>query len=215
MSSYSAELPQKTKKIKMGAEAVIYNAQYHSNKCIIKQRVVKRYRLPTLDQNIRKQRTIAESRIMYTALKYGVRVPAVLFVDLQEGLMVMEYIPGPQIKTCIGSIDINKYFTEIGMQIANLHQHNIIHGDLTTSNIILDQKRDATYLIDFGLAKVSTHIEDKAVDLMVFKRTLDSTHFQYHQQAWSAFLKGYFAHSKSESEMLKRLATIQARTRYT
>lgn len=78
--------------------------------------------------------------------------------------------------------------TSIGEAIGAMHSIDVIHGDLTTSNMLLRRANDATQaassnlslpsiaLIDFGLSYVSTLIEDKAVDLYVLERALASTH---------------------------------------
>lgn len=63
----------------------------------------------------------------------------------------------------------------IGEALAHMHCADVIHGDLTTSNIMLRAGRDVV-LIDFGLAFVSSFWEDKAVDLYVLERAFASTH---------------------------------------
>jgi TP53 regulating kinase-like protein len=55
----------------------------------------------------------------------------------------------------------------------------VIHGDLTTSNMIY--KDGQIYLIDFGLSYVKNSIEDRAVDLYVLERAFISTHPQLEQ----------------------------------
>ncbi len=56
-----------------------------------------------------------------------------------------------------------------------LHNDGIIHGDLTTSNIMItDQK--IVYIIDFGLSYVRNNIEDFSVDLYVLEKAFLSTH---------------------------------------
>ena len=62
----------------------------------------------------------------------------------------------------------------IGQCIAKLHNGGVIHGDLTTSNILLKKNLDEynlsandLYFIDFGLSTISNSVEDKAVDLFV------------------------------------------------
>lgn len=66
----------------------------------------------------------------------------------------------------------------IGVQLAKLHLADIIHGDLTTSNMILRPRTPTPelVLIDFGLSYVSNLVEDKAVDLYVLERAFSSTH---------------------------------------
>lgn len=75
----------------------------------------------------------------------------------------------------------------IGTELAKLHKADIVHGDLTTSNMMLRLPSTFTsstpsnlptelVLIDFGLSFVSTLVEDKAVDLYVLERAFASTH---------------------------------------
>jgi len=71
----------------------------------------------------------------------------------------------------------------IGSEIAKMHKVDIIHGDLTTSNMIIRHpfapkgpSSAKLVLIDFGLAYTSTMVEDKAVDLYVLERAFASTH---------------------------------------
>ena len=58
-----------------------------------------------------------------------------------------------------------------------MHAIDVIHGDLTTSNMLLrSTSPPSIVLIDFGLSYVSSLVEDKAVDLYVLERALASTH---------------------------------------
>ena len=66
--------------------------------------------------------------------------------------------------------------TQIGEQLAEMHCADVIHGDLTTSNVMLRAPHHDVVLIDFGLASVSSFWEDKAVDLYVLERAFASTH---------------------------------------
>jgi len=78
----------------------------------------------------------------------------------------------------------------LGKMLARLHACNIVHGDLTTSNIMVRDNEEggattaggdagattSLVLIDFGLSYSSTLLEDKAVDLYVLERAFLSTH---------------------------------------
>ncbi|CEH15791.1 related to p53-related protein kinase [Ceraceosorus bombacis] len=68
----------------------------------------------------------------------------------------------------------------IGRQLALLHAADIIHGDLTTSNMIYVEAEPGmlgrVVLIDFGLTSQSSSAEDRAVDLYVLERAFASTH---------------------------------------
>lgn len=68
---------------------------------------------------------------------------------------------------------------KIGRAVAKLHDGGMIHGDLTTSNMIVREADEALVLIDFGLATIATLPEDKAVDLYVLERAITSAHSQH------------------------------------
>jgi len=98
----------------------------------------------------------------------------------------------------------------IGEQVAILHNLNIIHSDLTTSNMVLSNKK--IYFIDFGLSFHSTRIEDKAVDLHLLKQALEAKHFSCWKKLFRSFLKGY--NPKEKSKILTQLKKVESRGRY-
>ena len=63
----------------------------------------------------------------------------------------------------------------MGKTINKVHDLGIIHGDLTTSNMIIRNDKQIV-LIDFGLSYYKDSAEDKAVDLYVLERAFKSTH---------------------------------------
>ena len=99
---------------------------------------------------------------------------------------------------------------KVGEQTAKLHQNSIIHGDLTTSNMIL--KDSQIFLIDFGLGFISAKIEDKAVDIHLIKQALEAKHFQNHEELFQNFLKGY--KWKDSKKVIERLKVVEKRGRY-
>ena len=194
--------------LSQGAEGKIYIGEFLSKKCIIKERFEKKYRIKELDQKLTKNRMLNESRNICRASKLGVIVPTLYFVDLIERKIYMEYIDNScQLKLILQSIyskdDISPYKSliekisnDLGNMISKLHSGNLIHGDLTPSNILLKINDDThsdtlnnaeeyilknknynnMYLIDFGLSSVvlnnTSNMEDKAVDLYVLKRAI-------------------------------------------
>lgn len=113
---------------------------------------------------------------MARAYKSGISCPVVYFVDSKEGTIIMEHISGPTAKEVIQRklIKLEVVAEQIGKVVASAHATDLIHGDLTTSNILF--RSNEAVLIDFGLAQVSSMIEDKAVDLYVLERAISSTH---------------------------------------
>jgi N6-L-threonylcarbamoyladenine synthase/protein kinase Bud32 len=143
-----------------------------------------------------------------------VRTPILWDIDLEEMSLVMEKITGTQIKDVLSSGD-EKIRTNIcrklGENIARLHEGGIIHGDLTTSNLIL--KGDEIVFIDFGLGKFSDLVEDKGVDLLVLKKALQSIHYQIAEVCFQCILEGYEEISGA-GEVRIKIKEIQSRGRY-
>lgn len=197
--------------IQRGAEAVISLEKSGEGAKIIKERVIKGYRLPELDVKIRKQRTRHEESLMEKARRAGVNVPRVL--EKTDFSLIMEYVDGQKVKDILDiSGDRLNIISEAGRSVAKLHSYDIIHGDLTTSNMI--RKGDKVFFIDFGLGKVSGRVEDKAVDLLLLNEALRSVHFQHAESLWSAFLESYSRDYTDAKAVIKRLEKIDKRRRY-
>ena len=92
-----------------------------------------------------------------------------------------------------------------------MHDNDIIHGDLTTSNMILNKNK--VYIIDFGLGKISSKDEDKAVDIKLLKQAFESKHYNHFEELYHYFLKGYLK-SKNYEKILNRLKIVEKRGRY-
>ena len=187
------------------AEAIIYK----DGRKIIKDRVKKAYRLGAIDDRLRKDRTSLESRILEKCSRIGVAVPRVLSV--KDNIIEMDYIEGGRVKDILSKKNYNEICKRAGRAVAKLHNNDIVHGDLTTSNMILSGD---LYLIDFGLAFHSTRVEDKAVDLHLFYQALQSAHFLLLSRAWPVFLSAYKKHYPASKDVLKRLEDIEKRGRY-
>jgi len=190
-----------------GAEAIITL----KNNIVIKNRIPKSYRIKELDDKIRKRRTEKEAKVLEKASKI-ISVPKVLGQTKFE--LELEYIDGDKLSEKLNSYPQKKQFEvmkSLGREVAILHQHDIIHGDLTTSNTILKNK--TIYIIDFGLSFISKRIEDKAVDLHLIKQALEAKHFQNHEQLFENFSDGYQIFEESK-DILERLKKVESRGRY-
>ncbi len=211
----------KEKLIHKGAEASLFYGQWFDKKVIFKHRIPKKYRLEQLDQVIRSERTLNEARALIKVKNYGINVPQVYEIDVQSATIVMKYIEGEKLRNIIDNLDNikkQKFLKKIGRYIAILHKNGHIHGDITTNNIIITQFEDV-FLIDFGLHGYSDKIEDKSVDLHLFKRILISTHGKSYETSYSAFLDGYQNEyeksNKSDcNEIIKNINVIETRGRY-
>ena len=199
------------KLIAKGAEANLY---LEGNR-LIKHRIKKEYRIEEIDTKLRKSRTQREAKLLKNSRRKGIPVPRVYKVDLDEKKIVMEFIDGKLIKDLIPSLsdgEIERIAEKIGGTIAKLHGVNIIHNDLTTSNMIL--KNGKIFLIDFGLGVTSTRIEDKAMDLVVLKKSLSAAHIDKFDLIWDSLLDGY-KDIREYEKILERIAIIEKRARYT
>ena len=188
-----------------GAEAVITK----SKGTIIKDRIEKTYRHQDLDKKIRKLRTRSETKIL-EKLSKKINVPKIISSDENKAEIKMEYINGKKLAEILEKTEYKKVAEKIGKTLAKMHNEDIIHGDLTTSNMILVGKK--LYFIDFGLSYNSTRIEDKAVDIHLFKQALESKHYKVFSKAYVEFLKGY--NPKEKKDILERLDVVEQRGRY-
>lgn len=189
-----------------GAEARVY----FKEGTVIKERIRKTYRHEAIDSAIRKSATRREAKLLEKAAAH-IPVPKVIAVSDKEMVITLERIEGKKLRDAMPEIDRKNIFQRIGKKLARLHKADIIHGDLTTSNILLN---DTIYFIDFGLGFVSTRIEDKAVDLHLIKKALESKHHQYAQECFTALLRGYKEENKDYDSILKRLEKVEKRGRY-
>lgn len=192
------------KQISQGAEAIIYQDEEK----VIKERVSKGYRLPIIDKKLRRSRTKAESKII-KKLKDIIPVPEILETDNEEKIE-MQFIEGKKLSEHLEKEDWKSILKQLAETLTKLHDQDLIHGDLTTSNMIL--KDNLVYLIDFGLGFHSHKIEDKAVDLHLLKQALDAKHFSIFPEAFDIILKNYKA--KEHDLIIKRIDTIEKRGRY-
>lgn len=192
--------------IARGAEAVIIK----ENKNVVKKRVEKKYRIKEIDNALRSRRTKSEARMLRHARRAGVATPQVL--DEKEDTLTVEFIDGQRVKELLSEDNAEEICTKIGESVAKLHDYGIIHGDLTTSNMIL---QDKIYFIDFGLGFFSKRPEDKAVDLHLLKEALESTHFAVAKQAWQTVLNVYEENYADARQVLGVLKSVEKRGRYT
>jgi Kae1-associated kinase Bud32 len=187
--------------IASGAEAVIAL----KGNTIIKTRIPKRYRLKEIDGTIRRERTRTEAKLISEARRCGVPTPIIR--DVTDFEIKMEYIEGTALKNIITP----ELSEQTGELIGRLHSCGIVHGDLTTSNILF--KDGKLYLIDFGLAYLDKTLEARGVDIHVLFQTFESTH-ENHEELIEAFKKGYARTFKGAKEVLERVKEIESRGRY-
>jgi len=205
------------KLIAQGAEAKIIL----SNNLITKDRISKSYRIPELYKRIRKSRTKAETKLLAKAhqlintplpLTEGAGRPGAGGRDVHK--INMPFIDGKKLSDYLDKFSLKQQkqiCKQIGEDVAKLHDAEIIHGDLTTSNMILKDKK--IFFIDFGLGFISRKFEDKAVDIHLFKQALEAKHFKNWEVLFKEFEKGYHK-SKDSKVVFERLKAVEKRGRY-
>ncbi|SMQ45724.1 unnamed protein product [Zymoseptoria tritici ST99CH_3D7] len=222
--------------ITQGAEALLYRTTFltPTTPAALKVRPAKPWRHPTLDARLTRQRILAEARVLVKCRKEGVAVPGVYALDWEAGWMMSEWIDGPTVKAAVRGRrvgaegeeeELKGLMRRIGTAVGRLHAIGVIHGDLTTSNMMLRRAttRDGEdqiegglegeiVLIDFGLATQAVQEEDRAVDLYVLERAFGSTHPR-EEGLFGEVLRAYGETSKSAKTTLKRLEDVRMRGR--
>jgi len=235
--------------ITQGAEALIYRTTFLTpNQFIaLKYRPKKSYRHATLDARLTKARILAEARVLVRCRREGVLVPSVLGLDWEEGWLACEWIAGRTVRVVLdewlekieneesktvdeqeensvrgeAKIQLEDLMGRVGRAVGRLHEIGVVHGDLTTSNLMLNRENDTArqnglegdvVLIDFGLAVQSVQDEDRAVDLYVLERAFGSTHPQA-EGLFKEVLRVYGESYKGAKVVLKRLEDVRMRGR--
>jgi len=193
------------KLISQGAEGKIYD----NGSSIVKVREEKKYRLKIIDEMLRKSRTKREAKILQTLQKINFSAPKLISIDEKKMEITMQKIKGEVLRNALEKNHIN-YGREIGRKIAIMHNNEIIHGDLTTSNMIIG---DEIYFIDFGLSFFSKKSEDKAVDLHLLHQGLESKHYRVYDKCFEEILKSYKTQANNSEDILERYKKVEERGR--
>lgn len=204
--------------IKRGAEASIYLEEWCGRKVIFKRRHPKKYRVAELDRALQIRRTKHEPQMIHKAKEAGVPTPIIFLVDLEEATIIMEFVEGKQIKQILNDLpseDRVRLCREIGRLVGKLHKSGIIHGDLTTSNMILTPSGRIVF-VDFGLSEQSVDLEARGVDLHLMRRALASTHYKYADECFNAVIDGYREIMGDEitKDVINKIREIERRGRY-
>jgi TP53 regulating kinase and related kinases len=229
--------------------------QHEQPTMIAKERFSKSYRHPVLDEKLTKSRCRAEGRILEKCrlpkdatlamdVPKVIRTePPVLYLEFVEGMTVRDYLEEQLLTDHDNNGDnahnnndkqLEQLAQQMGNMVSKLHTLGCVHGDLTTSNMMLrntqqpihqepSNKRAKTNgttpllnitLIDFGLAKSTTSAEERAVDLYVLERALTSTHPKLPDYFLETLLKAYQPEpQKSAEATLQRLEQVRLRGR--
>lgn len=201
--------------IKRGAEAELRRTEFLGRPAVAKARVPKAYRLADLDDGLRRSRMRMEARLMAEARAAGVSVPILYDIDVASATLVMEFIDGPTAKEVLdrGGPRARETARKIGQVVGRLHRAGLVHGDLTTSNMILRDGR--IVMIDFSLGAKDAGREARGVDLHLLREGLVSAHAQattFYREA----IRGYREVLGREAEdVMATVKEIESRGRYT
>lgn len=218
--------------LRQGAEGRLYIGEYNGVTCLVKERFVKTYRHLVLDNQITRQRMKAETKASERCLKAGILAPKIYHMDLKERKIYMEFfdkaltvkdfinkfLQSSTIDKCASKKLIDELFVQIGNTIGVMHSNNIIHGDLTTSNVLINPKTEdfSDYdivMIDFGLSHYEESAEAKGVDLYVLERALLSTHSDL-PHLFEVILENYKkVNSNEQSTVIAKFQEVRARGR--
>ncbi|MBN3289639.1 PRPK protein, partial [Polypterus senegalus] len=225
IKSYTPLFLKDLQLIKQGAEARVYRGRFLGKAAIIKERFPKRYRHPTLDDKLTHRRTAQEVRSILRCRKAGISAPVVYFVDYTSNSIFLEEIEDSvTVRDYINSVLCSGENAEklidlancIGQILSKMHNEDVIHGDLTTSNMLLRDSAktgcQSLVLIDFGLSYISALPEDKGVDLYVLEKAFLSTHPNT-EHVFEALLKSYTTSSKKSLPVIKKLNEVRLRGR--
>ena len=204
--------------LKKGAEASLFLANWHGRKVVVKIRFPKKYRPAELDEKIRNYRTAHEPQLMHEAKKAGVPTPTIFLVDMKNAAITMEFVEGKQVKQVLPLVSMTekqKLCVSVGVLIGKMHKRGVVHGDLTTSNMILSSE-GKIFLVDFGLGEKNTEVEARGVDLHLMKRTLQSTHYKFAEECFKHVLKGYseVLGGEDAEKVIEKMREIERRGRY-
>jgi TP53 regulating kinase-like protein len=209
--------PLQRKLLYRGAEADVVKGRWEGLDAVFKMRKPLRYRLAVLDNELRFQRTMREAEMPHAVKRAGVSAPHLYYVDPRGATLVMEYVEGPRVKDIVSRLssgEIEGVFETLGRSVARLHASKIMHGDLTTANLVRQDGR--LVFLDFGLSLHTDRVEDHAVDLRLIKETIQGAHPAIADHAMKSLFAGYQAGvgaSRSKAT-LKQLRSIERRGRY-
>lgn len=186
-----------------GAEAILRKTRVLTFPAVEKFRPKKKYRVPALDERIRRERTRREARLLARAKKAGVVCPVVY--EVSEFAITMKFLNGRMLyhemrKRAIARGEI----ADAAKILASLHSVDAVHGDFTPANLMLTPQGMA--VIDFGLGSISPDSEDKGTDVVTMKRALGG-------KPGEAFVKAY-ARAGGKPSVVRMAREIEARGRY-
>ena len=196
-----------------GAEAKLFR----DKEKVIKERICKEYRLPQIDESLRKFRTRREAKVLGKLEELKFPSPHLQEFCDKHMTITMDFVPGEKLRDIFANDDAQDDFQilaqEMGKSLGVMHNNDLIHGDFTTSNLIKDTNSNQLKVIDFGLSSFSDKVEDKAVDLFLLDRALESKHYQHYPELFEQALEGYKRANPEATKVMERLKQVKNRGR--
>ena len=216
------------KKLNEGAEAIVTSGYWLGKPAIKKFRRPRKWRHPELDSRLTKSRLTSEVRTLLKLQQLDFPTPSIFNLDLKNGIMFMEKVEGEtlviKLKNELSLIDSKEIFSKLGALLRRLHLCGTTHGDLTTTNIILNE--DRLVLIDYGLSQSTFEVESYGLDFHVLYECLQATHPNF-PEAMNQIVESYLDYDDSKSqiqfeggtipkseEIISRFEQIKSRVRY-
>ncbi len=193
-----------------GAEAKIFLDSENSR--VLKERVKKCYRIPEIDIPLRRYRTRREAKV-FDALNGKLPIPDIISCSEDDMKIEMSFVKGKKLRDVLCRENAELLCGVVGEQIGVVHSSGIVHGDLTTSNMILGEDKKI-YFIDFGLSFFSIKAEDRAVDLHLLRQALESRHHSIWRECFDCAVQGYKKAFSGADDVLRRLESVESRGRY-
>jgi TP53 regulating kinase-like protein len=199
-----------------GAEAEVYLVDFFGLRAVMKKRISKKYRAKLFDEVFIRNRTRVEARVLSELYEAGLSVPSVLFVDEENGVLIVEYIEGVRASESFEKFDLGKATSisrRIGGFAARMHSLGIYHGDYTLANVLL--RESEVYVIDFGLSGYSSDVEEYAIDLHLMARSIKASRPLDAEVLIKTMLDEYGSHYRGDyREVINRMKEISVRGRY-
>lgn len=194
-----------------GAEADIRRIDFHGRKAMKKSRVRKGYRVGEVDARIRMERTRTEYTLLRKLSDSGINVPLVYDIDPDDYVIVMQRIEGIQLREYLQNRDdYRNLISELAGMAAIMHDSDISHGDLTTSNVMVS---DSLYFIDPSMGKYPAEPLQMAHDLFLLFESFKSSHPEL-KDLKKIFMENYRKNCRNSEEILRELKSIETRRRY-
>jgi Kae1-associated kinase Bud32 len=214
--------------LQVGAEAEIRAVTWRGREAVSKRRIPKGYRHADIDKVLRASRTKAEARLMAAAREAGVPTPVILDVDVDGYEIIMERVRGPTLKKVLedaeegrgkgrgkgkdGAPGLDSICERLGTAVAAMHKGNVVHGDLTAANMIMDEGADRIVFIDFGLGERTRELEPRGMDLHVLMEAFKAINLERHfEKVTAAYVRAFGDGGK---EVVERMEAIAGRGRY-